>query len=107
MRLIDADALFEYIQKEKAWKQDVTKQPRYGKGKYDAYYEMLEIIKDAPTVDPTLKESGCELCRSCDICANSGFEKCYTDCDFEGKKHFKPKHNYCPNCGAKMEGNKP
>lgn len=50
-RLIDANALYEYIQKEKAWKQDTFKQPRYGRGKYDAYYEMLDIIKQQPTIE--------------------------------------------------------
>jgi len=49
-RYIDADALFEYIQKEKAWKQSTMKNPRYDQGKYDAYYEMLKIIKEQPTV---------------------------------------------------------
>ena len=48
MRLIDADKLFDYVRKEKAWKQGtVVKQPRYGAGKRDAYYEMLDIIKNS------------------------------------------------------------
>lgn len=51
MRLIDADTLFDFIQKEKAWKQDTMRCPRYDQGKYDAFYEMLEIIKRQPTVD--------------------------------------------------------
>lgn len=51
MRLIDADKLFDFIQKEKAWKQDTYKQPRYGRGKYDAYYEMLDIIKEQFTIE--------------------------------------------------------
>ena len=51
MRLIDADELFDFIQKEKAWKQDYMLRYRYDKGKYDAYYEMLDIIKELPTVD--------------------------------------------------------
>jgi len=67
MRLIDADALFEYIQKEKAWKQDTIRCPRYDKGKYDAYYEMLEIIKKQPTVDAVhaVKCAECKLHENC------------------------------------------
>lgn len=49
-RYIDADVLFEYILKEKAWEQSTAKMPRYDKGKYDAYYEMLKIIQEQPTV---------------------------------------------------------
>ena len=49
-RLIDANELYDYIQKEKAWKQDTFKQPRYGKGKADAYYDVLDIIKQQPIV---------------------------------------------------------
>ena len=50
-RLIDANELYDYIQKEKAWKQDTFKRPQYGRGKYDAYYEMLDIIKQQPTIE--------------------------------------------------------
>lgn len=50
-RLIDANELYDYIQKEKAWKQDTFKRPQYGRGKYDAYYEMLDIIKQRPTIE--------------------------------------------------------
>ena len=50
MRLIDGNALYEFIQKEKAWKQGTMRRPQYDKGKYDAYYEMLEIIKKQPIV---------------------------------------------------------
>lgn len=45
MRLIDADVMFDFIQQEKAWKQGTMQRPRYDKGKYDAFYETLEIIK--------------------------------------------------------------
>ena len=60
-RYIDADKLFEFIQKEKAWKQDTMRRPRYDQWKYDAYYEMLEIIQQQPTVDaaPVVR------CREC------------------------------------------
>lgn len=51
-RAIDGDKLFEYIQKEKAWKQFTMQRPRYDKGKQDAYYEMLEIIQEQPTIQP-------------------------------------------------------
>ena len=51
-RAIDGDKLFEFIQKEKAWKQFTIKRPRYDKGKQDAYYEMLEIIQEQPTIQP-------------------------------------------------------
>jgi hypothetical protein len=61
-RHIDADKLFEFIQKEKAWKQSTKKYPRYDQGKYDAFYETLEIIKNQPTaaVEPVVHCGECK-----------------------------------------------
>lgn len=62
MKLIDADTLFEFVQKEKAWKQGTMKYPRYEQGKYDAFYEMLDIIKEQPAVD-AIPVVHCKDCR--------------------------------------------
>ena len=57
------------------------------------------------------RQIGCDECEDCCYCVNSGTRLCYEDCgdsyDYErtGKqayKHYKPKYNYCPNCGRKM-----
>lgn len=82
MRLIDADALFEFIQKERAWKQSTMKYPRYEQGKYDAFYEMLDIIKEQPAVD-AVSLVRCEKC-SCAV-GNGKFFYCHKICAFVPK----------------------
>lgn len=95
-RFIDANKLYDFIQKEKAWRQDRMRQPRYGQGKYDAYYEMLDIINEQPTADVQEVKHGewkaegdCGITR-CSVCGWTIEE------DIED--------NYCRNCGAKMDG---
>lgn len=81
MKLIDADKLFEYIQKEKAWKQDTILKHQYEKGKRDAYYEVLKIIEEQTTLSneyiqeiEQLKANQPVRCGEC----------IYSDHDFEG-----------------------
>lgn len=105
MRLIDADELFDYIQKEKAWKQDTYKQPRYGRGKYDAYYEMLNIIKEQPTIDAEPVVHGHWIIKydlgepRGAICSN-----CEGEISYDRNGLFDTlEAEYCHHCGAKMD----
>lgn len=127
-RLIDANALHEYIQKEKAWKQSTARLPRYDQGKYDAYYEMLKIdayyemlkiIEDQPTVDAVevvhadivyhLRRDGGYKYSHCTNCGEEieTSRPVLTDvayCGRCGKRLCSRFTDYCPNCGARMDG---
>ncbi len=93
VRPIDANALFEFIQKEKAWKQSLMKY-RYDRGKYDAFYEMLDIINEQPILDyePVVHAHWIED-DDCQICSNCGEEHCWAEY----------RASYCEDCGAKMD----
>lgn len=78
-------------QNVKKWKEENKK-----------YFECENVIRDLPTVTPTSKvgkwiyhKSSIPTCsteyRECSCC------KCYFD-------WIMPRNSYCPNCGAKMEG---
>jgi hypothetical protein len=89
MRMIDADELFKFIQKERAWKQSTIKYPRYDQGKHDAFYEMLEVIKNQPTIDIPVPVK-CGKCKyfqlhpNDDFCNNAGICKKHSKyCDFD------------------------
>ena len=89
MRLIDADALG--IGKAK---RDVFENPAYA----DGWNSAIEIIDHAPTIDPEeLRPKGRWIH---DINNLYGCSECL---ERETMPHKKLK-NYCPNCGAKMDG---
>ncbi len=105
MRLIDANKLFDFIQKEKAWKQDYTLRYRYDKGKYDAYYEMLDIIKEQPTIEaePIVHGYWIRYCDGAELqltCNKCGYDYIEADPDCTEE------HKFCPDCGAKMDEDK-
>lgn len=93
VRPIDAKALYEFIQKEKAWKQDTYRQPRYGRGKADAFYEMLDIINEQPTLDyePVVR---------CKDCKHRNKEYSETFCEVLGRL---TNDNFYCSYGAKMD----
>lgn len=103
MRLIDADALFNY------GKYKLSDAVKYGnkseEQQHFSYstmmmYEIADEILDAPTVDPVKRgewiknevesEKHVEAIYYCSVCENF-------DAWGETEKYF-----YCPNCGAKM-----
>lgn len=103
MRLIEADALFKFIQD-----QMEKETGAYTRGKNKAFNIVKSALHNecaAPTIDPeTLRPTGrweprtdvvgfvrCSVCHDCNV---------YDDW-VDGKKW-----NYCPNCGAKMTDNK-
>ena len=99
MRLIDADRLFGFIQKKKAYmEQNYMVFNNYNKGKYDAYYEMLNIIKEQPTIDAEPVVHGHWIEKPY-LLGTSNFCSCC------GENYGMPhgKFNYCPNCRAKMD----
>ena len=95
MRLIDVDALIEAVE---------------NLYEYAELDEVLDVIKDAPTVDiPTELCKGCRFLKDCETCEeklrphgkwifvsrNCWKCPCCQELTNEGK-------NFCPNCGADM-----
>ena len=82
MRLIDADAL--YVEVTEKYK-DICG------GCYPfniVAYDMAQLVKNAPTIDAVEVVHGRWENVSCTNCGQVDFSK----------------PNYCPNCGAKMDG---
>ena len=80
MRLIDADALILAAQQEGA----------YG-------YVSAEEIADAQTIDAVPVRHGRWIDKS------GGIEGAWNHCSVCGERAIEL-YDYCPNCGAKMEG---
>lgn len=102
MRLIDADALYTFIQD-----QMEKETGAYTRGQNKAF----NIVKSAlhnecaiPTIDPVVHGEWITL----DECSNAGVycSKCKKKVYKENYANVNPKSNYCPNCGAKMDGGK-
>lgn len=92
MRLIDADALVEHMRKDPLF----PLVDRYG---------VTGVIEAAPTIDPVKhgkwKETGDKGGRNyaCDCCRFTFIMDIIIDTCMG-----KPMWNYCPNCGARMDG---
>ena len=102
MRLIDANALLEKIGEE----YDLN----YGEILTDPK-RFAEMVEDATTVDAVEVVHGRwivlaefldrTICTQCSVC---GEEYTYKNGKFEFINFEYAKYNYCPNCGAKMDG---
>ena len=100
MRLIDADALIEYLKKMwSKWDEDDW----YEAQAKDAMKDDIEIVNKQPTVDAVtvhgewLSEwEGLEITVRCSVCGEMALIK-------EGGSHDHAHSHYCPNCGAKMD----
>ena len=96
MRLIDADKLETHEQLEP-----------FGNGNYE-YVEVVykDDIDDAPTIGLERKKGewiyenayGWYRCGACKKVFSSAV------ISFFDNSHYKPRLNFCPNCGAMMEG---
>ena len=99
MRLIDADA-FILDQMKVARISDTDWQMAYWAGVDDA----IGDVANAPTVDAVAVKHGqwivLDECSNagayCSVCHKKVYKECYGNC--------KMKSTYCPNCGAKMDG---
>ena len=125
MRLIDADALHKMLEEA----QDGTRRiysslVDYGdkdvcKGELGTYARVKRMVEEAPTIDPeSLSPKGRWIIKkrytasknpylddsyhASAICSECGFCVCADTGRFGYPKLNTT--NYCPNCGAKMEG---
>lgn len=94
-RLIDADSLQAKLERKKA---DVANQ-RYTEGWNDCLMRVKSMVSKAPTIYAVPVVYGYWETNSdrldsliCSVCK----------CGFDMWKH--DPHNFCPNCGAKMDG---
>lgn len=95
-RLIDADALQAQLERKKA---DIANQ-RYTEGWNDCMMRVKSMVSKAPTIDvaPVVYgrwEPGNPICP---VCGGNKFK----DLDADIWSDWQP--DFCPNCGAKMDG---
>lgn len=106
MRLIDADALKETL----GMKDDCADCDKELRGKskaceFDRAYTKMDFcgwIDDAPTVHPEPPKRG-KWVEDVAYYDEDGCPCIITRCDQCGEPN--PVSKFCPNCGAKMEGN--
>lgn len=96
-RYIDADELIEFIEDryEITWDSDT-----YEGGIKDACTDILEKIDKMLTINDDPVKHGRWIYGEEGMFGNPyGHYKCSVCCD-----RFPHKQNYCPNCGARMDG---
>lgn len=103
MRLIDADALIELlaiaiITMEGMAKSIGAEDDPEIKMEVKAYTDILEGVKEQPTIEPERKPG------KWIIYTVSMFDGEDCKCSECGQTSCAPYWNFCPNCGAKMEG---
>ena len=105
-RLIDADDFVEYLEKAK---ENAKILPRELREVLEGLYEeVIETIKKRPTVDAVEVVHGRWKPRPHHKFNSEGILIKYCDfyyCSECGtERPMVPPYNYCPNCGAKMDG---
>ena len=102
-RLIDANELMKVVKQE----HDLTMQSEYvsKQGKYyenGCFLRVLRFIDKAPTVDTVEVVHGRWIFKHNPITDPKGYfiRIVCSECNL----HTGQKSNYCPNCGAKMDG---
>ena len=80
----------------------------------ELYYNLCELIDDEPTVDaqevkhgewkPIFMTVAYEYAGKTFDLRGIECSECGEEMIYELKESFQPKPNYCPNCGARMDG---
>lgn len=98
-RYVDADALQAQLERKKA---GIANQ-RYTEGWNDCMMRIKSMVSTAPTADVALLAHG----RWIDNGSN-GYKWAFicSGCGYIDGHPFDDRHNFCPNCGARMDGDK-
>ena len=109
MRLIDADALMELFDErlDRAHLQTVTR--RTGKTLWSGIHGGVNwgrnTIADAPTIDAVPVVHGRWVQVICHVEFEDGFvDRLYECCSRCHESNGRKTSDYCPNCGARMDG---
>ena len=97
-RLIDANALIERCKEIAGYEWNHKASPVSWA---DAYKQFADDVDAEPTVDAVEVVHGRWIGQRCSVCNESYMD--YADAD-SYPAIGEPKPNYCPNCGAKMDG---
>ena len=112
-RLIDADALVDALTgiTFSGWGKDVPYLNQWWNMAVKIKDNFIKAINNAPTVDAVEVVHGrwillAEFCNGsvCTQCSVCGEEYTYKKGKFEFINAHYAEYNYCPNCGAKMDG---
>ena len=91
-RYIDADALQAQLERKKA----VVGKQRYTDGWNDCMMRVKSMVSKAPAVDATSIAHGYWIMHDDELGLTCECSVCHIETMCDG--------NYCPNCGAKMNG---
>ena len=98
MRLIDADALAKNLMTITVYNSN-----QYAMGIVKGVDRAVEMLQNAPTIDSeNLRPQGEWIYHIDDLFPAEGTQEC-SNCHQEEKISL-CNENYCPNCGAKMDG---
>lgn len=110
MRLIDADALSKAMYDE-AFENDESYNETNPMARWDSglwiRYKMFEnILKEAPTIEPKQGEWIPKEMWTEGVGMGEQYGRYYecSECHREYRGDMESCYNFCPNCGARMEG---
>lgn len=98
MRIIDADLLYKALSEEAIHRMQHSSGSNFDIGRTNGIIYSRDMIKNAPTIEPVKRGEWIETRP-----ADSGGPACYKCSECGEKYRIGGSHNFCPNCGAKME----